>query len=146
MPASQGRNIIASTSLTAAHVSSEPSSSGDQRPDAFRRHLSVVSLLKLDLLFPKKHVVRSQQLRKARGLKNFQRIHVAAWPEDEFRCRVHVTWRDTTNPTHHTIQSPRGGPGGATKISIERRTCFTKDTGGATPLHSAKVRTHATNR
>ena len=31
------------------------------------------------------------------------------------------------------------------QISIERQTSFTKDTKGATPLHSA-LRTHATNR
>ena len=62
----------------------------------------------------KKHVVWSQQLRKARGLKSFQRIHVATWPEDEFRCRVHVTWRDTTNPKLGT--SAARGSGGAKEL------------------------------
>ena len=36
-------------------------------------------------------------------------------------------------------RAPGGDLGGTTKILIERQTCFTKDTEGATPLHSAKL-------
>ena len=111
LPASQGRTIIASTSLTATHVSSEPSSSGDQRPDAFRRHLSVISLLKLDLLFQKTCCTEptAPQGTWSKKLSTNSCGHMA-------RGRVpvssscHLERHHKPNPPHHT--EPQGGTWG----------------------------------